>query len=195
METRGDASEDHMVAAFLRAELASRRSGEHVRRGLAGERRSRELIDSPDLTVAADNAARARVLRYRGYRCGAFLFAGFPDVVNWRRAVLDGADLGRLRVLNQPMWVGYSGSSRLASSAASYLASEACREPVREDIAAIVARLNAGESLPEVILVGTSAEDLVILEGHARVMAAIAANARLTALVGTTPSMTCWSYY
>ena len=184
-----------MVAAFLQAELESPRWKQHVLAGLAAERCSRTLIDQPDLCDAAQNAARARVLAYRGYGKNELLFAGFPSGVEWQRVSCDSDDFRRTRVLNQPVWIGYTSGSRLASAAAEYLGAEATQEAVKTDVSAVVARLKAGHTLPEVILVGTSLDDLVILEGHARIMAAIQSNRTLPTLIGTSDAMRSWGFY
>ena len=197
MQIQETVSEDEMVVAFLRAEIDSPRWGSHVLAGLSTVGRSRSLIDRPELGNPAEEAARARVLAYRGYGHNAMLFADFPPSVRWQRAVLDSADLGRLKVLNQDHWVAYSGSARLASNAAAFLGSERSAAAEKKNIAAVVTDLRAGRMIPEVIVVGASFDALVILEGHVRVMAALCMNSgqALSALVGTAPRMSEWRFY
>jgi hypothetical protein len=48
---------------------------------------------------------------------------------------------------------------------------------------------------PEVIVVGDGLDNLVILEGHARVAAASRRGCSLPALVGLSPKMSEWKYY
>lgn len=189
----GPGSEADMVAAFLRAELDSPRWAADVSAGLARIGASRALIEQADPSNSAENRERVQVLAYRGYPERTALFAGFPTNVAWQRATLDATDLARVRVLNQPHWVTYSGPSRLAANAAGGVAtgSEAGH------VAAVAAILRDGGSVPEVIVVGTSLDDLVILEGHVRVMAALGGSPppNLSAFVGVSPDMANWAFY
>jgi hypothetical protein len=199
MQIRETVSEDYMVAAFLKAELDSPRWAADVLAGLAAEGRLRSVIDSPDLGNPLDNACRARVLGYsRGYGPppNTRLFSGFPAAAWWQTAEADIADLSRMKVINQPFWYSSEGS-RLACDTAAHPGSERSADPVQNHIAAVAQRLSEGQSVPELIVVGTAEDALVILEGHVRVMAALTVKCRqtLSALVGIAPDMSSWKYY
>jgi hypothetical protein len=196
MQIRETVSEDYMVAAFLKADLDSPRSAAGVLEGLAAQGRLRSVIDSPDLANPLDNACRARVLGCRGYRKNSSLFVGFPAAVWWQTAEVDIADLARMKVIDQRFWYSSEGS-RLACDTAARPGSERKADRIMNDIAAVAQHLGAGQSVPELIVVGTAEDALVILDGHVRVMAALTVKCRqtLSALVGIAPDMSRWKYY
>src|SRR5689334_13998917 len=64
----GPATENEMIAAFLRAEIDSSRYGNNfVKTGLAQLRLERNIIDAPNLADAVENDVRRQLMRYRGY--------------------------------------------------------------------------------------------------------------------------------
>jgi hypothetical protein len=187
------ASEAEMVVTFLRAELESSRNRGDVLQGLHRVRATQALIERPNLTSAEENAARIEVLRYRGYGDRVWLFSGFPAAVNWHRTVFGAGHLMQVKVLNQAEWVAYSGEGRLAVDASRRMATLSERDIVE----AIASTLRRGGTVPEIIVVGTTVEKLVIIEGHKRVMAALNTNPTpsLAALVGLSPEMSNWHFH
>jgi hypothetical protein len=68
MIERGAATEDEMIAAFLRAEIDSSRYGNNfVLTGLIQLGLERSIIDVPNCANAAENAIRRTLIQYRGY--------------------------------------------------------------------------------------------------------------------------------
>lgn len=198
MNIHGEATEAEMVAAFLKGELSSARFGKHVAAGLARLGETPSLITEPDLTDPAQNAKRIEVLRYRGFGPRTNLFLGFPTDVRWQAATITHADCCNLKVLNEGPWISLARATRLAMDAAAALAQGDVQDDVVSSIPPIKAKLRAGEVLPPVILVGSSGQPgLVILEGHARVMAAIGCGApvELPAFIGTSSKMRDWSRF
>lgn len=89
MECVEPVTEDDMVAAFLRAEMESRR---HVKYLLPADLSiaesifRRRLVLKPDLADERENELRRQLLAHRGYRLNAVLFHGYPDgAVEWHR--------------------------------------------------------------------------------------------------------------
>jgi hypothetical protein len=79
-----NASEDEMVAVFLRGELASDRWSGTLRLLLARDGRGEEVLAQPDLTDADANAYRSRILEgHRAWERRDGLFGGFPRDVEW----------------------------------------------------------------------------------------------------------------
>jgi hypothetical protein len=97
--------EDEMVLAWVSAEYHSREYvGQVIRETLENE--TRFIDDRAKTDDLAQNLARKYALaRARGYGVGAYLFVGFPDNVEWARAVLTHDDLGQLRYLNHEDWI------------------------------------------------------------------------------------------
>lgn len=190
--------EEVMVAIFLKAELGSPRWQTHVLEPLSRDGKPRTIVSDPDVLNATDNAYRAKLLGYRGYKQNVFLFAGFPSDVQWKATLLDIDDLKSVKVINQEPWFGFSGGSRLASDAAKHLNSGVAIHQVTKDISAVVAQLLVGKAVPDLILVGTSSDPpLVIIEGHVRTMTALIAGGgnQLPALVGISSQMASWKFY
>jgi hypothetical protein len=166
--------EDEMVAAFLRAEIGSPRYGPVILSILDRDGHDRRLVDEPDLTTPAANAARRRLLGdYRGYGRNADVFTGFPAVVRWYRALAAKEDLARVRYIEYDYWTELSGGSRLVVDAVARIRQgiEACGVS-NAGIWYLADAIAAGASPPEPILVGTGeGAPLVILEGHVRLTA------------------------
>ncbi|TML41898.1 MAG: hypothetical protein E6G25_01315, partial [Actinobacteria bacterium] len=89
MRLLGPASEEEMIAVFLRGELDSGRYGKKLRT-LARDRRTEDLLRRPDLGDVEANAYRRRLLEeHRAYERRDGLFGGFPQQVEWFRAALE----------------------------------------------------------------------------------------------------------
>src|SRR5437763_4011770 len=68
MRLRGPASEEEMIAVFLRGELDSGRYGKKLRTLLARDRRAEDVLRRPDLGDVEANAYRRRLLEeHRAY--------------------------------------------------------------------------------------------------------------------------------
>ena len=163
-----------MVAAFLRAELASSRFEPTILAILERDGRDRSLIEQPDLANPADNTYRAQVLgEHRGYGRDEDVFTSVPPDVRWYRAQATKTDLVRVRYIDYDYWTELSGGTRLAVDAA---------ERIRHGIEAfhvgngaywyLAEALKRGASFPELILVGADERGPhVLLEGHVRLTA------------------------
>ena len=85
MRVVATATEDDMVAAFLRAELDSPRFSASLEAALADAGLDHAIVRRPDTGDPAANAARRRVLAaYRGYP-DREVFTGLPAGTVWRR--------------------------------------------------------------------------------------------------------------
>jgi hypothetical protein len=197
-----ESSEAEMVAVFLAGELRSERFGPGIREAVASAGADLRVVASPNLTDAAENAFRLRILdERRAYLCREGIFGGFPDDVRWRWVSLTPEELMSVQFIHYSYWNELSGGRHLPLDAARRiregvepfgvsnagffeLADElAGRPPARELILA-----TAGESAP-----------IVALEGHAR-LTALALRPEiipreLEVLLGTSPSMPRWGCY
>jgi hypothetical protein len=193
----GTSSDEEMIATFLRGELTSERFGEDVRTCLASLGQPEQLITCPNLSDAAANAARRRVLAAtRGYGENQALFIDFPAQVTWVRAMLCAEDLARVRYMDYSYWYEISGGSRLPADAAVRIQAGMRAWDVSNERFTRAARaVVSGEQFPPLILVGENQHELVCLEGHLRLTAYALAGFPLDVecLIGTAPSMGRWT--
>jgi len=181
-----------MVAAFLLAEIDSSRFGTSLRATAGAEGLAIDAVRRPDTTDPTANAARRRVLD----ACrppGRDLFAGFPSELHWAWMMLRPDELASVRYIDWDYWVEVSAGSRLACDATVRLR----HDPA---VASIIDRLYQREPIPPLILVGSLERDtLVVLEGHLRLTAMMAAYEVLPAevllLLGTSPVIDRWPLF
>ncbi len=162
---------DVMIAAFLQAEVESPRFGASFSRLLARDGQDRRILETPDLNSAAENACRARLLgEWRGYGRNADVFTDLPDDTHWFRAVLDQADLARVKYINDDYWIGFSGGSRLVKAAVSRIHSGEIDRGEAACYRVFAGELAQGKAFPELILLhNPRTDELVVLEGHIRI--------------------------
>jgi hypothetical protein len=187
MRVLAAATEDDMVATFLRAELGSSRHAGQVVAALAAEGLDRSLVERPDTADPAANAARRTVLAaYRDYPDGG-VFTDLPADTEWLWAALGPEELLQVRYINWDYWIEVSGGTRRPLDAIPRIGDS----PIYREIAAAVA---GGRLPPALILIGRPPGiDLVVLEGHVRLTALTMAiehlPPELTVLVGLAPTM------
>jgi hypothetical protein len=192
-------SEHHMVAAFLKAEIGSERFGPGILALIERNRCDRQIIDSPNVDDAKQNACRRRLLGdFRGYQQDRELFEYFPADVSWHRYALAADELAAVRYVDYSYWNELSGGSRRPADAVANIRAGVVvfGQPNRRFLAAARA-LQGGARFPELILVGTApGAELVVLEGHVRLTAYMLAPdhipADLTAIIGFSPALQRW---
>jgi hypothetical protein len=140
------ATEDEVLATFVRGEVDSPRYGKTVRK----------LLDR-----VGDNP-RAILSAYRSWPDEG-LFGGFPRGVEWVRASLTPEEVLDILYINWDWWLTVSGGSRSPRDAARLARSG---EATIEDEDEVVAR--AAATNPELIAVRAPESYLVLLEGHVR---------------------------
>src|SRR5262245_32315044 len=118
------ASEDEVVAAFLRAEADDTgRYRDHILGRLGADGESADIVARPDLGDPRQNAYRRRLLgEMRGFGRGEGMFVGFPSRVDWYRAALSRDEILEVRYIDDrdsdDYWVTLSGGSRRPLDAA-----------------------------------------------------------------------------
>ena len=197
-------SVDAMIAAWLLAELDSRRPIPRacVRDGLAGAPES--VIRAPDLTSATENELRAAILtNCRGWMTGAFMFPGFPfTATQWHRAELEPLDV--LAVRGSSGWDPWEPLAEPTGTYRTAVARIAARTepPGAADLIQagrlVAARYACGENLGEPILAGhPSGPPWVALEGHTRLLgwALAARDEPLGVIVGLSDRIGDWQRF
>jgi hypothetical protein len=196
MRPLGSAEENEMILAFLQAEIDSPRYGVHYARMLSYNHLSRSvLIDNADLSDTQGNYFRKELLRaVRGYASNVALFIGFPSDVIWRRVLIEQSDYPRLKYMNDPSWVEFSGRSRLVTEGAKNLErTEENRDP-RPNVNGILLRIGEGQRLAPLIAVESGDGFLILIEGHSRATAYVASGlvTEFEMFVGSSPAMHNW---
>jgi hypothetical protein len=173
------ASEDEVVAAFLRAESDDTgRYRASIRERLAADGEPLDTVRRPDLGDPRQNAYRRRLLGdTRGFGRGDGMFVGFPARVDWQRASLSREELLEVRYIDDrgcdDYWVTLSGGSRRPRDAAARIRAGigpdwALRAWDLRGCEAVVRRLCVG-SLPELILAtDRRVQRVVAVEGNGR---------------------------
>jgi hypothetical protein len=182
-----------MVLCFIRAEIDSTKWGPcyaQVLNALHFDRSS--LIDNADLGDSLANRDRGIVLgALRGYGRDEGLFQRFPLDTKWRRVSVSPSGFHRLKYINNDAsWLNLTYGTRLVEHGArNYRGSE--RAAGVDDV---LQKIRQGASVPELILVDDMRSGLVILEGHTRATAFVAASHPISAFVGTSPTMRRWVF-
>lgn len=195
-------TEAEVIAAFLRAEIASPRFGPHIRARLAADGRDTATVEAPDASNDADNAYRRALLHdYRGVGGAASLLKGLPERIGWVRARLTVAELSELRYADYPFWNELSAGTRSPLRAIERMRAGGARLGRLEGaFEAVAARLCAGEDLgPPILVAPDDASPLVILEGHTRVTGMLlrpdCVTAGIEVLIGRAPGVVDWIHY
>lgn len=172
MQILRQATEDEVLACFVRGERDSERYGETVRK------LERRVGDNPRAILAA----------YRSWPDHG-LFGGFPRDVQWHRARLTKGELLDILYINWDWWLTITDGSRRPLDAARN------QEPDPGDEA--IAR--AVGTNPPLIAVRAPGSYLVLLEGHVRLTAYATfpelVPDELEIYLGESPDMAGWSEY
>jgi len=171
------ASEDEVIAAFLRAEIDSDRFGQSILTALEADHRPRAIVDSANLHDPQENTYRRSLLgRVRGWGRGEGMFQGFPAEVEWNLAAVTPKELAKVRYIAWDWWLDRSAGTRLATEYARRIrAGDFPGDPdsglrYHEPVAR---RLREGPPLPLLIVVRERSRPdfLVLVEGHVRLTA------------------------
>lgn len=169
MHVRFRTTIDDMVAVFLHAERTSPRFGAMIHAQLAMDGQDRRVVDTPNLTDAAENAYRRRLLA--SYR--AYVFDELPAHVAWYRAWLRRDEVLRLRYIDDPYWNALSNHTRQPIVAAAVIqAGRTIFGQSNRVFYEAAEQLRAGAQFPELIVVGTAPDEpFTVYEGHVRLTA------------------------
>jgi hypothetical protein len=162
------ATEDEMIAVFLRGELDSGRYGEVLRKLLDRDGLDVDVLARPDLTDAAANRYRSGLLdEYRGFEQRIGLFGGFPGRVDWHRAALSRHEVLDVLYIDWDWWLEISDGTRRPKDAADKIRrGDVPGSTVEEH------RMLFEVPQPELIVVTKPDHaQLVVLEGHYRLTA------------------------
>lgn len=201
------ASEDEMIAEYLRQEYASYdRYGSEIAGCLDLAGASTELVTHPDLAKEADNRTRKRVfVLYRRYgEPGPSFFTGFPvGRVDWTWMSLSPDEV--LATLFTRYWAGIWESERTPRDLARRIRERRVPSWVEGDgvlprLDSLMTSITAGHQPPPLIVVSADGGSTrVVMEGHTRLTAfALAEDAlpvEITVLLGRSAVIARWEQY
>jgi hypothetical protein len=191
-------SEDAMVAVFLKTEIMSARFGKDILALLKRDGAGRDILDTPDIHDGEQNAYRAALLgEYRGYRQNRDLFTDYSENASWYRATLTKEELANVRYIDYSYWNEISNGTRLPIEAAKTIhTGRKTYGQSNEGFLKMAQALREGAQFPELILIGTSPDDLIVMEGHVRLTAYFLAPEclpeELIVIVGFAPEFASW---
>jgi hypothetical protein len=167
------ASEDEVLASFLRGELDSPRWGDRLVELLREDDAADSVLRTPNLGDADECAYRARLLdRHRAWLRREGLFDGFPERVEWSRTALAPDEVLAIRYINWDWWVRITNGTRRPVDAAARIRRGEVAGITAEEHEPIAARLHATEPPAELIAVAPpDRSQLVVVEGHVRLTA------------------------
>jgi hypothetical protein len=192
--------EDHMVAAFVQAEIDSARFSKPYREGLKylGVGRG-GLVDRPDLTNKTANDRRRLLLReIRGYGVEKYLFRGWPTDIEWWRVQVLLDELKTFKFANYQTWIDLTKGTRLVSDGAANVDTVPVAENANANIKAVAALVRQGHRFPNLILLAQQQEGpFVVMEGHTRATAYVLAGDPdpVDCLLGISQLMNSWFYW
>jgi hypothetical protein len=196
------ATEDEMIALFLRTEITAARFRDGLLRHLADLGLPERLLTDPDLDSAEESRARREVIaRHRGYGRNEDMFEDFPAEVRWEWEALTPEEVARVKYIDYSYWNELSGGSRLPADAVPRVRAGIAPFGVSSDWApALAEAITAGADIPPLILVAThEGGQLVVMEGHARLTAYLlrpeSLPPELEVLVGYSPEIVRWGCY
>lgn len=162
-----------MIAVFLRAEVDSSRYGDKLRGFLARDGRDLDVLLQPDLgDPEANNYRRGLLEEYRAYERREGLFLGFPQRVDWFRAVLARDEVLDVLYINWDWWLTISDGTRRPRDAARRIRDGLVPGSTVEEHEPLAAALRGSPPPPELIVATTPDHSpLVLVEGHFRLTA------------------------
>ena len=206
MEDLGAVSDDHVVLAWLQAEVESPPfqsyligdppKPSHLARALA-------LARNPDLANAEQNAGRRRIITSaHGFGVGALIFAGLADDVTWRRFRVSASEVGQMLYSNRnAAWTTLAPATRKVAEGAANAGRTFAGDDTNMHIlslASTICHADPAPDLSEIISLRLPDGSISVVEGHARATA-IALEAHklpdgVEAYIGDSPSIANWAY-
>ena len=194
VEIRHTTTEAKMISSFLLAEISSTRFTQLVMDSIVTHGRSKELVENPDLNDQEENIVRKNVLMdYRGH-----YFSGFPMDVEWNSGQLMTEEIARLKTINFDYWLNFSDNTRSLAVIANKIRSGIQYKSESNDIFYQIAEALGKSETEPVILVGENLDELVILEGHFRLLAHLLQDNQdriIPTIIGFSKNISNWALY
>ena len=206
MEDFGAVSDDHVILAWLEAEIESPPfqayligdppKPSHLSHALA-------LARNADLGNAEHNAERRRIIAAaHGFGRGALIFAGLEDDISWRQAQVSTAEVAEMLYSNRnATWTTLAPATRTVAEGASNAARMFTGDDMNLHIlslARIICHADPAPELSPILCLRTPGGGISLLEGHTRATAIVIEGHKLPlgveAFIGESPSIRSWAY-
>ena len=204
MDDLGEVSADHVILAWLQAEIESADFQAYVVGNPPDPARLSALLKaarSPDLKDAAQNELRREVITaVYGFGQGAGSFQGLANDIVWRRFRLTTDEVGELLYARQgAAWPLLAPATRKVAEGATNVGHVFTGDQTNMVVLSLASGLcHSDKKVPEIIALRRPDGAFVILEGHARSTAIVLEAHRfpngLHAYIGEGPSFASWLY-
>ncbi|HKV87835.1 MAG TPA: hypothetical protein VJT78_07550 [Candidatus Dormibacteraeota bacterium] len=204
MEDLGEASDDHVMLAWLQAEIESIEFQQY----LVGDPPNPTYLSialkaarSPNLRDKEQNDLRRRIItRTHGFGQGTGSFQGLDNDIRWRRVKLTSDEVGEMLYARQTgAWMILAPVTRKVAEGATNIGHVFTGDQTNMVVLSLASGIcHSEKKLPEVIALRGPDGRLVILEGHARATAIVLEAHRfphgVQAYVGESPSVAHWAF-
>ena len=206
MQDLGPATDDHVILAWLQAEIVSERFRKYIvgdppdPRALAIVR---PLAHTPDLTDRQQNRDRRHIIGgMRGFGRGVNAFQGIANDVAWRRAHVSVAEVGAMLYINDGGWRTLAPTTLLVSEGASNAGQVPADGGATNmhilSIARDICHTDPVPQYPELICLNRPDRRISLIEGNTRATAYVIEAHRLPdgvdIYLGSSASIATWKY-
>jgi len=174
IQTLEQISEEEVIANFLKAEIDSKRFGKRIHNILKEDKKSKNIIISPDLNNKQENRYRKELLgKIRGFGRNKDFFENFPKDIKWCKAIIEREKLKKVKYIDYSYWNELSNGTRLPIKAVKNIKSGVEVFGVsNKGFIEILSKIKKGITfLPMIFVAKNKRSQLVVLEGHARLTA------------------------
>ena len=207
MEDLGAVSDDHVILAWLQAEIES----PPFQAYLVGDppkpshlARALSLARNADVENAEHNAERRRIIASaHGFGRGALIFSGLDDDIVWRRARVSIVEVSEMLYSNRnATWTTLAPATRKVAEGASSAARVFTGDDMNLHILSLARIICHAEDpepeLSDLICLRMPDGTISLLEGHTRATAIVMEGHKLPrgvgAFIGESPSINRWAY-
>ncbi len=192
MEFLGQASEAEVVAAFLKAELASSRYRAQINKLIPAQDQRIDWLKAPDFKNKQQNEFRASILNQtRGWKNEGLLFENFPLDVIWHKVNISKADLCLTKYLADDGWIDRTNKTL---DPMLYIQNASGDDPVIQLAQKI--RLNLATAQPLIFLTTSDFTKLACVEGNGRLTAFCLSDLpQIPAIIGISDQADQWKYF
>ncbi len=204
MDELGAVTDDHVILAWLQAEIESLDFQQYI----VGDPPNPAYLSlalkaarSPNLKDAEQNQLRRRIIsKTHGFGIGAGSFQGLANDIQWRRFRLTITEVGEmLYASHSGAWVILAPVTRKVTEGATNVGHVFTGDQTNMVVLSLASGIcHSEKKVPEIIALRRPDGRLVILEGHARATAITLEAHRfphgVEAYVGDSPSVATWAY-
>jgi hypothetical protein len=204
VEDEGEVTEDHVILAWLQAEIES----PDFQQWIVGDppnpaylSQALKAARSPSLRDAEQNELRRRIItRTHGFGQGTGSFQGLDNDIRWRRFHLTTDEVAEMLYARQTgAWMILAPVTRKVAEGATNTGHVFTGDPTNMVVLSLASGIcHAEKKVPEIIALRAPDGGLVILEGHARATAIVLEAHRfpkgVQVYVGESPSVAHWAF-